>query len=232
MRRTPFWVFSISVLLVFLVANIAFAISIEEIAGSFRKNYANAKNFSADFEETKIIADKKLVAKGKLVFQKPNLLRQEYADPSNPKNTTQLTVSDGKILWSYTPLISQVIKQTLSQDGSRTELLPGFGHSLENVEKNYSLGLVADDLAEKSGVHVVELIPRNQVVNTSAMFDVLRVWIRDKDSVPVQFMYRDRKNEMTYVLSFKNIKINQELVESTFRFEVPKGVQVITVPSR
>jgi len=50
--------------------------------------------------------------------------------------------------------------------------------------------------------------------------------------VPVQFMYKHKKNEMTFILSFKNVKLNEDLDKSTFEFEVPKGVQVITVPDR
>jgi outer membrane lipoprotein-sorting protein len=92
------------------------------------------------------------------------------------------------------------------------------------------MSLTEDELAEKSGIHVVELIPKNQGINN--MFDVLHVWIRDEDSVPVQFRYKDQKNETTFVLSFKDVKINEKLDEATFKFKPPKGVQIITVPSR
>jgi len=219
-------------LLLMLFVNIVFALSIEEIAKNFRERYKKTNNFSADFEETKFVAGRKHIARGKLSFQKPNLLRQEYFDPSNPENMTVLIVSDGQTLWSYTPLINQVIKQKVLQNEGSLELLPGFGRSMENVEKNYSLSLVKDELAEKNRVHAVELIPKVQDEISESMFDTLQVWIRDEDSVPVQFMYKHKKNEMTFILSFKNVKLNEDLDKSTFEFEVPKGVQVITVPDR
>ena len=219
-------------LLLLVMWDIAFALSVEEIFSNFRKKYEKTNNFSADFEETTLVASTKRVASGRLSFQKPNLLRREYLDPSNPKNITQLTVIDGQTIWSYTPLINQVIKQRLTQDENNMEPLPGFGRSLENVEKNYSISLVEDKLAEKRGVHVVGLIPKKQDESSEPMFDVLQVWIRDEDSVAVQFMYKDKKNETTFVLSLKNVKINENLDESTFKFEVPKGVQVITAPDQ
>ena len=232
MRKALLYGTSIVLLLMLMVLDTAFAIDAKEIASSFRKKYESMKNFSADFEQTSIVADIKRVARGKLTFQKPNLLRQEYFDPSNPENMTQLIVIDGKITWAYTPLVRQVIKQKLVQDENLMELLPGFGRSLEDVEKNYSLSLVENELAEKSGVHVVELVPKNQSANPSTMFDVLQVWIRDEDSALVQFMYKDKKNKTTFVLSFKNVKLNEELDESMFKFETPKGIQVITAPVR
>ena len=75
-------------------------------------------------------------------------------------------------------------------------------------------------------------MPKNQSANPNTMFDVLQVWIRDADSALVQFMYKDKKNKTTFVLSFKNVKINEELDESMFKFETPKGIQVITAPDR
>jgi outer membrane lipoprotein-sorting protein len=236
MRRRLLWGIGVS-LLMLVMLDVAFSLSVNEIVKNFRKKYEKTNNFSADFEQTTIVAGRKRVANGRLSFQKPNLLRQEYLDPSDPKHTTQLIVSDGQTLWSYTPLINQVTKTKLEQDESHMELLPGFGRELENIEKNYSLSIVEDKLAGKRGIHSVELIPVPAKVGApqerdevSDLFDVLQVWIRDEDSVPVQFMYKHRKNETTFVLSFKNIKINENIDESTFKFEVPKGVQVITVP--
>ncbi len=232
MKKTLLQGIGIFLLLTLILLDSALAIDVNEIAKNFRKKYESVKNFSANFEQTTIVANTKRVARGKLSFQKPNLLRQEYSDPANPENITQLIVADGKIIWSYTPLINQITKQELMQDEDRMELLPGFGRSLENVDKNYSLSLMADELAEKNGIHVVELTPKNQAFGSSTMFDVLQVWIRDVDSVPVQFKYKDHKNETTFVLSFKDVKINENLDESVFKFEPPKGVQIITVPKQ
>lgn len=232
MRRFLSWRIVVFLLLLLVMLDIAFALSVEEMVSNFRKKYEKMSNFSADFEQTVFIAGRKRVANGTLNFQKPNLLRQKYFEPSNPEHMTQLIVSDGQNLWAYTPLINQVTRQRLAQDESRMELLPGFGRSLENIEKNYSLSLVEDKVAEKRGVHVVELRPKKQDGSSEPMFDVLQVWVRDEDSVPVQFMYKDEKNETTFVLSFKNVKINENLDGATFKFEVPKGVQVITVPGQ
>jgi outer membrane lipoprotein carrier protein len=232
MRKALLYGVSVALLLTLVVLNSSFALDVKEMADSFRKKYEGTKNFSADFEQTHIVADRKRVARGKMKFQKPNLLRLEYFDPNNPEDMTSLTVIDGKVTWSYTPLINQVTKQVLVQDEGQMELLPGFGKSLENVEKNYSLSLVEDEPAKKQGVHVIELVPKNQGADPNTIFDALRVWIRDKDSVPVQFMYKDDKNKTTFVLSLRNVKLNQTFEESTFKFEVPKGAQVITAPSR
>jgi len=230
MRR--FLGFGFFVILILFICVIADAINVNEIIKNFKKKYVVSKSFTADFEQTTLISGRKSNALGRVSFQKPNLLRQEYFDPSKPDQMTQLIVSDGKTLWSYTPLVKQVTKQTLSQDKQNTELLPGFGPSLENIEKNYSLKLVEDKLAKKNGVHVVELIPKSGENKTETFFDTMQVWLRDADSVPVQFMYKNNNNEMTFIMSFKNFKIDEKINQETFSFTVPKGTQVVTVPGR
>ena len=223
---------SLAFVLLMVVSNAAIGLTASEIAAKFRDKYLKTQNFSADFVETTIVAGKQHTGKGRVYFQKPDLLRKENLDPANPGKLLQLIVSDGNVVWSYTPLIKQVTKQKLTHDKANMELLPGFGASMENVEKNYILTLKQDEVAEKSGSHLVELVPKRAEGNPGASFDIMQVWIRDSDSLPTQFLYKNKKKETVLILSFKNIKINQDLPKSTFKFEVPKGVQVITVPSR
>lgn len=218
--------------IVLISAGAIMAVDVNEILKNFRTEYKKTKNFTANFEQTTFVAGKKRVANGKLIYQKPNLLRQEFFDISKPQNINQLIVSDGKTIYSYTPLIKQVTKQVLSSKKKDPELIPGFGESLESIEKNYDLKIVKDDLAEKQGIYLIELTPKEKSVDSSIFFDVLQVWIRYQDSMPVQFMYKDNKNETTFIISFKDIKINEKIDESVFKFKIPDDAQVITIPNR
>jgi len=207
---------------------VLFSIDAEEITKNVKKAYKNMKNFSADFEQTTIVAGKKRVAVGVLTFQKPNLLRQEYYESENSKKTSQLIVSDGKAIMSYTPMVKQMTKQEFSSKNE--ELFPGFGQSLENVEKNYDIKLIKDEVSEKKGVHCVELTPKKQ--DEDQIFETIQVWVRDEDSIPVQVMYKDTKNSATFFFSFKNIKINSKIDESIFKFTPPSGTQIVTIPNK
>ncbi len=222
----------LTTIIALIAVNYALSVDANEILKNFRAEYKKAKNFTANFEQTTFVAGRKRVANGKLIYQKPNLLRQEFFDVSKPQNVTQLIVSDGKTVYSYTPLIKQVTKQVLSSKKKDTELIPGFGESLEGIEKNYDLRIIKDDLAEKQGIYLIELTPKESSTNSSIFFDVLQVWIRYQDSMPIQFMYKDNKNETTFILSFKDMKVNEKIDESVFKFKIPDDAQVITIPNR
>ena len=108
MRKFLLWGIGIFLLLTLVTLDIGFALSVDEAVKNFRDSYVKTGNFSANFEETTLVAGRKRVASGDLIFQKPNLLKQRYFSPSNPENITKLIVSDGQLLWAYVPLINQV----------------------------------------------------------------------------------------------------------------------------
>jgi len=229
MQKNLFYHIAISFLLLSMMLTVigfAHAIDADDIAKKFTKVYKNMKNFTADFEYTTLIAGRKRTAVGKITFQKPNLLRQEYYESKDSQKLTQLIVSDGDELLSYTPMIKQVTKQDIKNN----DTFLGLGKSLEKIDKNYDIKLLKDELAEKKNIHLVELTPKKK--DDTSMFDTIQVWIRDKDSLPVQIMYKDDKNEASFFFSFENLKLNNKLDKSIFKFEIPTGVQVITVPNK
>ena len=229
MQKNLFYYIAISFLLLSMMLTVigfAYAIDADDIAKKFTKVYKNMKNFTADFEYTTLIAGRKRTAVGKITFQKPNLLRQEYYESKDSQKLTQLIVSDGDELLSYTPMIKQVTKQDIKNN----DTFLGLGKSLEKIDKNYDIKLLKDELAEKKNIHLVELTPKKK--DDTSMFDTIQVWIRDKDSLPVQIMYKDDKNEASFFFYFENLKLNNKLDKSVFKFEIPTGVQVITVPNK
>lgn len=228
MRRHSFLQLTFLLCLMFVV-NSAVAITIDEIYRNFKAAYERMENFSADFEQTTHYQNQRNIAKGKLIFGKPNLLRQEYFDNANPEQLSQLIVLDGKTSWSYTPWLNQVTKT----EAKGKELLPGIGKSLENLPKNYNMELIEDKIANPKGIYRVKLSPK-QIKQKSTeqgapLPEIIEVWIRAKDWAPVQFSYKNQANDMLIITALKNVKLNQKLDESTFKFTVPKDAEVINI---
>ena len=222
MRRAP-----ISLLIPLLLIPIALGAdkgpTVKQIYENFRKVYLSSKNFQADFEEVTYLGGRKSTAKGRLIFARPNLLRKEYFDPKDPSKLAQLIILDGKTAWSYTPWLGQVTKQEMR--GGK-ELLPGVGETFEKLLERYEVKLVPDEAANKKGVYKAEIRPKPELGGSK---EYLEVWIDGKLWVPVQIAYHNPENKTTTIITFKNIKIDQKLDPSTFKFTPPEGVEVITV---
>ena len=221
------WMLAVIVLSVLFV-NHAHPQTVDEIFQNFKTAYEKSENFSANFEETTLFADRKSVARGRFIFGKPNLLRKEYVDRKDASKVVQLTVLDGEYGWTYTPLLNQVNKMKWNNP-ERRELLPGIGASLEDVQKNYDMALIPDEFANPKGVHQIELQPKRHMVSTNAK-ESLQIWVKSDEWLPVQFGYETEFEDGTrqsVIVTLTQIERDKELAPDLFRFVVPKDAEVI-----
>lgn len=238
-RRTP-WItilkrsvrlrnlLSIAVFLLALFVHTAHPQTVDEIFQNFKTAYEKSNNFSANFEETTLFANKRSVARGRFIFGKPNLLRKEYVDRSDASQVVQLTVLDGEYGWTYTPILNQVNKMKWNNP-ERRELLPGIGASLEDVQKNYDMALVPDEFANPKGVHQIELTPKVHMVSTNAK-ETLQIWVKSGEWLPVQFGYETEFEDGTrqsVIVALTQIERDKELAPDLFKFVVPEDAEVI-----
>ena len=221
------WMLAVMILSV-LCANPVHPQGVHEIFQNFKTAYEKSENFSANFEETTLFADKKSVARGRFIFRKPNLLRKEYVDRKDASKVVQLTVLDGEYGWTYTPILNQVNKMKWNNP-ERRELLPGIGASLEDVQKNYDMALIPDEFANPKGVHQIELQPKRHMVSTNAK-ESLQIWVKSGEWLPVQFGYKTEFEDGTrqsVIVTLMQIERDKILAPDLFRFVVPKDAEVI-----
>lgn len=230
MKRLYF-LYILAFLLIITVSN-GSADTIEKVFQNFKAAYEKSKNFSADFEETTLRAGNKSIARGRLMFSKPNLLRKEYVSHKDPTQLAQLIVLDGEYSWSYTPLLSQVNKMKWGRS-NRKELLPGLGASLDEAAEKFNMQLVPDEVANPKGIYRIKLIPKPQIppsleANTSR--EIIEIWVKSDKWLPVQFGYQsesDDEGNISVIVAFANIQRDIEMDADSFKFVMPDGVEVI-----
>ena len=210
-----------------------YAHAVVEVFDNFKKAYGASQNFSASFKETTFRTGTRTSARGQLTFSKPNLLRKKYFGKNNPTHMVQVIVLDGTYSWSYTPMLNQVNKMKWNNP-NRRELLPGIGASLQDVQKNYNMKLIVDEIANQKGIYKIELTPKPHMLPESADStpprETLEIWIRTEDWLPMQFGYKsesDTGNNTSVIVSLTDIHRDQELASGTFVFVIPEGEEVI-----
>lgn len=213
----------------------AAAYTLDEIFQNFKAAYDKSENFSANFEETTLFADKRNVARGRLVFGKPNLFRKEYVDRRDASKVVQLTILDGEYGWTYTPLLNQVNKMKWANPGRR-ELVPGIGASLEDVPKNYDMALIPDEVANSKGVYQIRLTPKPHIMRDKPevvrkqLKETIEIWVKSGEWLPVQFGYLTELEDGTsqsIIVALTQIERDKPLAPALFKFVVPKDAEVI-----
>ncbi len=153
---------------------------------------------------------REVTERGVVSLKRPGLMRWEYKDPE-PK----LFVSDGKTFQFYVPADRQVIVSEQDQRRSlAARLLSGKG----GLSEEFAASL---ESPQEEGVVRLKLVPRREQSELeSALVDV-------EPSGRIRSILLDDLQGNRTRFRFEGIRENTGLKDELFRFQPPKGVEVI-----
>ena len=165
----------------------------------------------AQFEQKVYDRDGKLTqeTRGNFVFQRPGRFRWVYDKPAD-----QVIVGDGQRVWIYDRQLNQVTvrKLTAALGSTPAALLAGGA----DVEKSFEMS----DGGAKDGLEWIEAKPRDR----EAGFERVRMGF-DKENL--QAMELTDNFGQTTRLTFSKVVRNPQVSPSEFRFDPPKGADVL-----
>ena len=198
---------------------------LETIVDNIQKKYESMSDFHADFiQEAEVKALKKTQkAFGEVWFKKPGKMRWNYYSP-----TKDTIVSNGKVLWYYSEQDNQVLQSTLTElsgDTTSTTLLSGLGKIKElfNVKFANDKGLYIKD------GHLLELIPKD--VNEDEIKNKVIINVNKSSSLVDTIYLFDPFGNQTKISLLKT-EINKKISDKIFKFDPPKGAEVVKLPAR
>lgn len=177
----------------------------------FKTFVRSTQSARADFEQKVHDRSGRLTqeSKGSFVFQRPGLFRWVYAKPVD-----QVIVGDGARVWIHDRDLNQVTVRKLSRALGSTPaaLLAGSA----DIESAFELS----DAGAKDGLEWLEARPRER----EAGFERVRMGF-DADGLHAMELV-DHFGQTTQ-LRFSNLRRNPKVDKSEFRFEPPKGADVL-----
>jgi outer membrane lipoprotein carrier protein len=194
-----------------------------ELAAALQRKYDGIKDFSADFTHVYEggVLRKQITERGRLIVKKPGKMRWDYTDPE-PKQF----VSDGVKMYSYIPQDKQVIVANVPSDAESptpTLFLAGKG----NVTRDFTPSLVDAPAGSPAGVRALKLVPKAKQRD----YDWL-VLVLDPGSLALRGLQTIDAQGGKSSFSFANLKENVGLTDKEFAFKIPRGVDVVTAPSK
>jgi outer membrane lipoprotein carrier protein len=189
---------------------------------AIQKRYESVSDLSASFVQTTrpVAFNGKAgggqVSRGTVSFAKPGKMRWQYTEPE-----PSLVVSDGETLWIHDPVHAEVQRMRVTEgylSGAAIQFLIGEG----DMRRDFEISGIAcrDDASE------LELVPKADVG-----FEKLRV-VADREIGELRrTTIYDLLGNVTEV-EFSDVRANQGLDDSVFRFEAPSGHDVIDLDAR
>ena len=197
----------------FLLLSLLFIVASAQASAleRFRSFVRNTQSARADFEQKVYDRSGKAVqeSRGSFVFQRPGLFRWVYAKPVD-----QVIVGDGERVWIHDRDLNQVTVRKLSNALGSTPaaLLAGSA----DIEKAFELS----EAAARDGLEWLEAKPRER----EAGFERVRMGF---DAEGLRAMELLDHFGQTTRLRFLNLRRNPKVDKSEFRFEPPKGTDVL-----
>ncbi len=195
------------ILLTFLLASSAHADAVER----FKAFVRSTQSARADFEQKVHGRDGKVTqeSSGSFVFQRPGRFRWTYAKPVD-----QLIVGDGERVWIYDRDLNQVTVRRLSRALGSTPAALLAGAS--EVEAAFELR----DAGRRDGLEWLEATPKER----EAGFERVRMAF---GAAGLEAMELVDHFGHTTVLRFSRLQRNPKVDPAEFRFEPPKGADVL-----
>jgi len=181
------------------------------VLSSFDARSRTIRDFTAKFTQTyrSGALDRAIVETGTVKVKRPSRMLFEYMTPDK-----KLFVADGDTYYFYVPRDKQVMVQNQRGDRRATARILAEGRLLEHFK---CIGEEADALGRKLILAPLEKdadVTRIAVI-LDAQLRLLALEIQDAEG-------------STSRMVFEGFKENVGLKDSEFRFEVPKGVEVIS----
>jgi outer membrane lipoprotein carrier protein len=197
--------FALFLLVIFSVTAEASAID------RFKTFVRTTQSARANFEQKVYDRDRKLVqeSKGSFVFLRPGRFRWVYEKPVD-----QLIVGDGERVWIYDRDLNQVTVRRISKALGSTPAALLAGSS--DIDKAFELA----DAGERDGLEWLEAKPRDK----DAGFERIRMGF---GVAGVQAMELVDNFGQTTFLRFSGLVRNPKVDAAEFRFEPPKGADVL-----
>jgi outer membrane lipoprotein carrier protein len=194
-----------------------------ESAEALQRKIDTIKDFSADFVHTYVggVLHKRLSERGHLLVKKPGKMRWEYSAPDE-----KLFVSDGVKLYSYIPQDKQVIVSSVprgDQASTPALFLTGKG----NLARDFTASAAEVPPGLPAGTQALKLVPRVGQQD----YDWL-VLAFDPATFEIRGLVTADAQGGTSTFSFSNLKENIGIPDKLFTFKIPRGVDVVTTPSR
>jgi outer membrane lipoprotein carrier protein len=178
--------------------------------------YARMETLQADFVQTLFLSNGKTrVDSGSLELKKGGRMRWDFAKP-----TVRQFISDGKMLWMYTPDEKQVLETTLAAGTSQTAL--NFMSGLGSLSRDFGVELAKEAQYQRPGMTALHLTPKEQLGTVSR----LTILAGDEDGMVHEAFVKDPMGTVTQIV-FSNLKLNSPVADGRFTFTPPQGVQVL-----
>lgn len=190
-------------------------ISINDIKKTMAEKFALIEDYTADFEWV----NGSVNYYGRIQYKKSDKILLNFEEPEE-----QVIVSNGSTLYIYLPNLKIVAQQALKEGSESTILIAASESGLEKLLDEYSFSFYDTSLPQPfRNITAYHLALDQKTAKVG--FKKMDIWVSDTGLILQS--NGSSQSGINVSLTFLNIKLNTELPDYIFDFEVPTDAQII-----
>ncbi|MGB9929240.1 MAG: outer membrane lipoprotein-sorting protein [Methanosarcina sp.] len=194
----------------------------EEIAAQMMDKQNNIQDSSYTMHITSYLGGKAQESESNIITKKPNMFK-EIVTESGKENKT-ISVSDGKIAWSYNPDTNTATKIKLPEisEPTKNEYTGIIGEFLNDT----NVTLLGVESVDERATYLLETTPKEKDRDYALMYKT-KIWVDQETWMPLRFETYNSNGNLTMELEIRDLKVNTGIPDSEFKFEVPNGAKIV-----
>jgi outer membrane lipoprotein-sorting protein len=190
-------------------------VTVNDVKQLMSESFESIEDYVADIEWI----NGKASYRGTISYKKANKLLIEFSEPED-----QVISTDGTFLYVYIPYLKVVIQQSLGEDTESTLLATTSEAGLTKLFDEYDFAFYESSSPEPFGDTMAYHLKLKQK-RPKVGFRQMDMWVSQRGYI----LQSNGKspNGLDVSLTFTSIRINTELPDYIFEFEVPADAQII-----
>ncbi len=190
-------------------------VSVTDIKNLMSERFKSINDYTADF----VWINGDVHYSGEIQYKKPDKIFLNFNEPRDQK-----IISNGNVLYIYIPYLKVVCQQSLGEDTESPILSTTSESGLSKLFEEYSFSFYDTSTLQPFGntkAYHLKLVQKSPKVG----FKTMDFWVSENGLILQSNGISPNNVEVS--LSFSNIKLNVELPDYVFDFEIPVDAQII-----
>jgi outer membrane lipoprotein-sorting protein len=197
-------------------------LSVEEITAKMLDKQNSIKDYSYTMRATSYFERKTKESESHVMIKKPNMIKEIIAE-SGKENKT-ISISDGKIAWSYNPDTNTVLKIKLSNTSELTK--NDYINIVSEFLNNTNVKLLGVERIDGKTTCLIETTPKEKDRDYEFIYRT-KIWVDQETWMPLQYEIYNIAGNLTMKIKILDLKVNSGISDSEFKFEVPTGAKIV-----
>lgn len=197
-------------------------LSAEQIAAQMMDKENNTRDYSYTMHVTSYFGGEIKETETKTMFKKPNMIKSIVTEPGKENKT--IIVSDGEILWSYTPDTNTVTKMKISKPSELTE--NDYTNIIDDILNDTNVTVLGVENVDGRKTYLLETTPKENDGDYELIYKT-KIWVDQETWMPLRYETYNGDGNRTMKLEIQDLKVNTGIPDSEFKFEIPEGAKIV-----